>query len=234
MKNLREMDGVSLPVHRVSTGLGEGEEEIRWTVKCPNSHHVVDLETCEGCPHLEHIQQEAAGPQRLLCHAEAFSPAPLPGEGNELLLPPQLEHTRVDELMTQDVYCVGEEMLAEELAELFATRKVSGVPVLDEDERLVGVVSRADLLRASTEEKDTPRLHPERAGATACELMNAAPVVVREGTTVPQAAAVMADANVHRVLVVSSEDRVVGVLSAMDVVRWLAALSLGDKASHTS
>lgn len=52
--------------------------------------------------------------------------------------------------------------------------------------------------------------------------MNASPVVVREGTTVPQAAAVMAAARIHRVLVVSAEGKVVGVLSAMDVVRWVA------------
>jgi CBS domain-containing protein len=44
----------------------------------------------------------------------------------------------------------------------------------------------------------------------------------REGTTVPQAAAVMAAARVHRVLVVSAAGKVVGVLSAMDVVRWVA------------
>ena len=222
MKDLREAEGISSPIHRVSTGLGQGEEEIHWTVKCPDSQHVVDLEACEGCPHLERIQRGAAGPEGLRCHPEAPPPPPSPGEVYEPLLPPLLEHTRVDELMTRDLYCVGEEMLAEELAELFATRKVSGVPVLDEDERLVGVVSRADLLRASDEEKDTPRLHPERSGATASELMNATPVVVREGTTVPQAAAVMASARVHRVLVVSAEGKVVGVLSAMDVVRWVA------------
>jgi CBS domain-containing protein len=149
-------------------------------------------------------------------------PAHPPSKAYDPLLPPLLEHTRVDELMTQDVYCVDEGVSAEELAELFATREVSGVPVLDEDERLVGVVSRADLLRPSEGEDDTPRLHPERAGATASELMNASPVVVREGTTVPQAAAVMAAARVHRVLVVSAAGKVVGVLSAMDVVRWVA------------
>ncbi len=222
MKDLRETEGTCLSIHRVSTGLGEGEEEVRWTVKCPDSHHVVDLETCEGCPHLEHIQRGAAGPERLRCRPQVRPPAHPPSKAYDPLLPPLLEHTRVDELMTQDVYCVDEGVSAEELAELFATREVSGVPVLDEDERLVGVVSRADLLRPSEGEDDTPRLHPERAGATASELMNASPVVVREGTTVPQAAAVMAAARVHRVLVVSAAGKVVGVLSAMDVVRWVA------------
>ena len=52
--------------------------------------------------------------------------------------------------------------------------------------------------------------------------MNPSPVVVREGMTVPLAAAVMAAARVHRVLVVSAEGTVVGILTTLDVVRWLA------------
>jgi CBS domain-containing protein len=222
MKNLHETEGVTLPVHRVATGLGEGDEEVRWTVKCPATQHVVDLEKCEACPHLEHIQREAARPESLHCKPQVEPPHQSPGEAFEPLLPPLLEHTVVDELMTRDVYCVGEEMLAEELAELFASRKVNGAPVVDESGRLVGVVSRSDLLRAPDDEEHPPVLHPERAGATAAELMNPAPLSVPEGVTLPYAAAVMAAARVHRVLVVSPEGAVVGILTALDVVRWVA------------
>lgn len=223
MKPMHEDEAVSLPVHRVATGLGEGDEEVRWTVTCPAARHVVELGTCEACPHLSHLQREAAGPGAVHCHPPVESLPSPPAEPFDPLLPPLLEHTGVDELMTRDVYCVGEEMLAEELAELFATRKVSGVPVVDEDGRLLGVVSRSDLLRAQDDqEQHAPVLHPERAGATASELMNASPIVVREGVTIPYAAAVMAAARVHRVLVVSAEDTVVGILTALDVVRWVA------------
>jgi CBS-domain-containing membrane protein len=124
--------------------------------------------------------------------------------------------------MRRDVHCVGEELSAEELARLFATHKVSGVPVVDEDERLVGVVSRTDLLRAPEDEEEVPVLHPERAGATAAELMNPAPVVVREEMSVPQAAAMMVASHVHRVLVVAADGSVVGILTTLDVVRWVA------------
>lgn len=222
MKETHENQGVSLPVHRVATRLGEGDEEVRWTVRCPATRHVVELETCAACPHLEHIQRKAAGPEALHCHPKEESSSHSPGEAFDPLLPPLLEHTGVSELMTRDVYCVGEEMLAEELAELFATRKVSGAPVVDEDGRLLGVVSRTDLLRAPEDEEHPPVLHPERAGATAAELMNPAPLVVREDVSIPYAAAVMAASRVHRVLVVSSEGTVVGILTALDVVRWVA------------
>jgi CBS domain-containing protein len=220
MKNPRE--GVVLNVHRVSTELGEGEADIRHTVRCPSSHRVVNLGTCEDCPHLERIQRDTSGPQAVSCTPQSEPAGATRDERFEPLLAPLLEHTRVDELMTRDVYCVGEEVRAEELAKLFAARKVSGMPVVDEDERLVGVVSRTDLLCCPNDAEDLPVLHPERTRATAEELMNPSPVVVHEGATIPQAAAVMASARVHRVLVVSSEGTVVGILTTLDVVRWVA------------
>lgn len=224
MKNTQRNEGVILPVHRVSTELGEGDSEVHWTVKCPASQHTEDLRSCEVCPHLQAIQRDEAGPQALSCTPRR-SPPPVspPSQAFHPLLPPLLEHSRVGELMHRDVHCVGEELSAEELARLFATHQLSGVPVVDEDERLVGVVSRTDLLRAPEDEEEVvPVLHPERAGATAAELMNPAPVVVREELSVPQAAAMMAAAHVHRVLVVSAEGSVVGILTTMDVVRWVA------------
>jgi len=191
-------------------------------VRCPSSHRVVSLGTCESCPHLERIERDTSGPQAVSCTPQPEPSQSAPDARFEPLLSPLLEHTRVDELMTRDVFCVGEELSAEELAKLFVTHGVSGMPVVDEDERLVGVVSRTDLLRAPSDAEDTPVLHPERTRASAEELMNPSPVFVPEGTTIPQAAAVMASARVHRVLVVSSEGTVVGILTPLDVVRWVA------------
>jgi CBS domain-containing protein len=225
MKNSHPSDDVTLPIHRVSTELGEGETELRHTVNCPAAQRMVDLDTCEACPHLERIQREETGPQALSCSPRRQSPPPSVGRMFDPLLSPLLAKARVGELMTRDVYCVGEELGAEELAKLFASRKVSGMPVVDENARLVGVVSRADLLRPSNEEEDeedTPLLHPERTHATTTELMNIFPVVVHEDLSIPHAAAMMAAAHVHRVLVVSKDNTVVGILTTMDVVRWLA------------
>jgi CBS domain-containing protein len=42
-----------------------------------------------------------------------------------------------------------------------------------------------------------------------------------EGATVPQAAALMAYEGVHRAPVVSVDDRVVGIVSSLDVLKWL-------------
>jgi CBS domain-containing protein len=106
--------------------------------------------------------------------------------------------------------------------ELFSSRQVSGLPVLDEEGKLVGVVSRTDLLQPPNEEGEAPPLHPERAGATAAELMNRTPVVIEEGASMTRAAALMASSRVHRLLVMGRDGRVVGILTSLDIARWVA------------
>ncbi|HSP81009.1 MAG TPA: CBS domain-containing protein, partial [Myxococcaceae bacterium] len=96
------------------------------------------------------------------------------------------------------------------------------LPVLDEEGQLVGVVSRTDLLHPPSEEGEAPPLHPERAGASAGELMSRAPVVIEEGAPMGRAAALMASSGVHRLIVVASDGRVVGILTALDIARWVA------------
>ena len=51
------------------------------------------------------------------------------------------------DVMTADVISVGPDMPVRDIAELLYTRRISGVPVLDADSRLLGIVSERDLIR---------------------------------------------------------------------------------------
>ena len=87
--------------------------------------------------------------------------------------------------------------------DLLAERRISAVPVVDADRRVVGVVSEADLLYqvefagAVAERRVFPGRHqPDReksVGRTARELMTAPAVTARRGTTLAAAARVMDD-----------------------------------------
>src|SRR5687767_5119077 len=90
MKNPRQLEGVSLSVHRVSTELGEGEADIRHTVRCPSSRRVVNLGTCEACPHLENVERDASGPQAISCSPPSEPAGPTPDGRFEPLLSPLL------------------------------------------------------------------------------------------------------------------------------------------------
>ena len=59
----------------------------------------------------------------------------------------------VDQVMTRDVVTVGVDMPLKEAATVISERGVSGVPVCDEDGRVVGVLSESDLLFKQTGER---------------------------------------------------------------------------------
>ncbi|MFB7462947.1 CBS domain-containing protein [Streptomyces sp. NPDC056224] len=140
-----------------------------------------------------------------------------------------MHHRTVAELMTRDVVRARRDMPFKEIVKLLADNDVTAVPVVDELDRPMGVVSEADLLRKSSAQADpsgrTPIPHLEaweRAkaeGARAEELMSAPAVCARPDWTVVEAARLMAVQNVKRLPVVDETDRLRGIVSRGDLLR---------------
>ncbi|TJZ59040.1 CBS domain-containing protein [Streptomyces piniterrae] len=138
-------------------------------------------------------------------------------------------HRTVGELMTRKVVRARRDMPFKEVVKLLADNGVTAVPVVDELDRPMGVVSEADLLRKSSGQADpsgrTPMPHLEaweRAkaeGATAEELMSAPAVCARPEWTVVEAARLMEVQNVKRLPVVDETDRLQGIVSRADLLR---------------
>lgn len=120
----------------------------------------------------------------------------------------------VSSIMTHTVYCVRPEVGAERLGELFLKFAVSGLPVVDDDGRPMGVVSKTDLLAY--------RHNRAPATATARELMMPIVFSVTRDTPIAKAAALMADEGIHRLPVVDGAGAVCGIVSTLDLVRWMA------------
>jgi len=64
-----------------------------------------------------------------------------------LLYNPETTKNRVIDYATRDVITVRKDDALPEVAELFLTRPIRRLPVVDDDNRLIGVVSRRDLIR---------------------------------------------------------------------------------------
>ncbi|MCH0565736.1 MULTISPECIES: CBS domain-containing protein [unclassified Streptomyces] len=140
-----------------------------------------------------------------------------------------MQHRTVGDLMTRDVVRVHRDAPFKTIIRLMAESEVTALPVVDDLDHPVGVVSEADLLRTVAAHPDpaglplSPRLlegdQPGAEGVTAGELMSAPPVCARPGWTVVEAARLMDAERVKRLPVVDETDTLVGIVSRADLLR---------------
>ncbi|WP_329272229.1 CBS domain-containing protein [Streptomyces pseudovenezuelae] len=128
----------------------------------------------------------------------------------------------VSDVMTHTVVAVGSEASFKEIVELLDQWKVSALPVLVGEGRVVGVVSEADLMAKEefrdTEEGDPAERH--KAGAViASELMSTPAVTVHADASLAEAARIMARRHVKRLPVVDGVGLLQGVISRSDLLK---------------
>ncbi|MET9464688.1 CBS domain-containing protein [Streptomyces sp. NPDC006544] len=116
-----------------------------------------------------------------------------------------MKHAKVGFLMTDEVVSVVGRTPSADVAALLVEHDISGVPVLDADERVLGVISRTDLLA--------------QGHLTAQDLMTAPAVTVHAEQTVTEAARLITRRGVTRLPVVDEEDRLVGIVTRRDLLR---------------
>lgn len=131
------------------------------------------------------------------------------------------EDLRVADLMTLDPVTVTRDATIEEAEALLREFRVTGLPVVDDDDRLVGVISQTDLLYLAA---PTVRalIRNRDSGIRVGEVMSVPPITVDAAATLAQAARTMDRDHLHRLVVVDPEGRPVGVLSSMDYVALAA------------
>ena len=132
----------------------------------------------------------------------------------------------VREIMTSPAYRVHEGASLESALQVMATARVTSLPVVDRDGRVVGIISEADLLRERLE--PDPRAHlrlvAEPTGAlpaTVDQVMTAHPYTVWEDSDVAELARTFARTDWKSVPVVQG-DVLLGVVSRSDVIRAMA------------
>ncbi len=128
---------------------------------------------------------------------------------------------RVAEIMQTNLMTVrGSDTIADAIA-LLAESHVSGVPVIAEKGRLVGVLSNSDILEALADQPDPGERERLFEQTTVQEIMTARPQTITSDATVKDAAQRMLYLEVHR-LFVEDNGRLVGVVSTTDLVRAMA------------
>ncbi|MFI5675527.1 CBS domain-containing protein [Streptomyces cellulosae] len=146
----------------------------------------------------------------------------------------------VSDVMTRTVIAVGRDAPFKDIVELMDRWKVSALPVLEGEGRVVGVVSEADLL-SKEEFRDHDGRMSEladlgKAGAvTAGELMSTPAVTVHADALLPEAARIMARRRVKRLPVVDGVGLLQGVVSRSDLLKVFLRPDeeLADEIRHT-
>ncbi|MFE2705015.1 CBS domain-containing protein [Streptomyces mirabilis] len=146
-----------------------------------------------------------------------------------------MRQNKVGSVMATEVVTARYGTPFKEVARLLTEHRISGLPVIDEDDKVLGVISETDLMVRQAGVPDpyeTPRrfrftglTHGARRQAakgharTAGQLMSVPPVTVHADETIAEAARTMARSRVERLPVVDDEDRVVGIVTRRDLIQ---------------
>jgi CBS domain-containing protein len=114
-------------------------------------------------------------------------------------------------LMTEPVIFVPADSSVADIGRMLVARSLSGVPVVDDSERVVGFVSESDIL--------IPLLANE-IDKTASDVMSHPPIVVDEFTPIDAVMSTLQQSHIHHLPVVR-EGRLVGIITPRDILRYL-------------
>lgn len=141
------------------------------------------------------------------------------------------------DLMTRDVVTVASDTTVQELARLLLEHKISGLPVVDKEGRIIGIVSEGDLVYQDKKLHIPAFLeilggvvyleNPNRLGqdlmkmtaAKVGDLMTTRVYTVKEDTSVEAIATIMVEKKVNRVPVVDGTGKLVGIVSRQDLIK---------------
>lgn len=134
------------------------------------------------------------------------------------------------DVMTADVVSVSTRTPYKQIVDLLASRAISAVPVIDDQRRVVGIVSEADLLHklefngavaepAFLERKRRREAREKADAATASEMMTKRPIVAGVMDSITALAKLMESHRIKRVPIVDEQGRLVGIVSRRDLLR---------------
>jgi CBS domain-containing protein len=118
--------------------------------------------------------------------------------------------------MTQGAICVSADLSINDVVRVLLDNHISGAPVIDDQGHAIGVISKTDLLREQKRFAETGTIR------TVGDIMTPVAFTMKETAPISQAAALMAFEQIHRLPIVSDSGEVIGILSSIDVLRWIA------------
>ena len=114
------------------------------------------------------------------------------------------------DIMTRTVCTIRPQASAQEAAQLLSQKRISGLPVVDENSKIIGIVTEADIISKV-----------DREGLRVADIMSHEVITVDEETLVSDIAMLLTERKIKRVPVVQ-DNKLVGIISRADIVNAVA------------
>jgi len=114
------------------------------------------------------------------------------------------------DIMTRKVYSISPEASVQEVAQLLSRKSISGVPVIDKDAKIIGIVTEADIIGKVN-----------REGLRVADIMSPEIITVDEETGVGEIAMLLTERKIKRVPVMQN-GKLVGIVCRADIVQAVA------------
>ncbi len=158
-----------------------------------------------------------------------------------------LESILLKDIMSKNVVSVKKDTTLKELMDLFLDKHISGVPVVDEDDVAIGIVSKSDIIRSEKEIGENIRKEMSDAERPFCEssdggysqfdvnfqeatysttlvanIMQPTVISLAADDTIVKAINVMVDNRIHRVCVNRKNGKIAGIISTFGILNAIA------------
>jgi CBS domain-containing protein len=139
----------------------------------------------------------------------------------------------VADLMTKDVVTVKKTTTLDETARRLSGLRISGMPVVDDEDRVIGVIGELDIMMARQGRRRigirdlvrriTGEPVPKRKeGNHVGDVMSEPPITIKKNADVLEAARILDARRIKRLPVVDDQGKLIGVISRADVVRGMS------------
>ncbi|MCA9521375.1 MAG: CBS domain-containing protein [Myxococcales bacterium] len=215
-------------------------------VYCSRQRGRMGLDDCAACEFCHGITIDPTGRSSfLMCDVRhlPISARELPISSRPAREQSLATRTAISAIMQPVPVRIHPDSTVESVLEEVINRNLYGVPVVDDDGKPVGIISKSDFLRERYFERDSaewrqvavaddavtldlgPGFHIDEAThLVVSELMTPLVFCLPDEASVAQAAALMTIEGVHQVPVLDLDGRVCGIVSALDILRFYAQI----------
>lgn len=224
---------------RVSLEHTHGRNEP--VVFCPRTLTVTNVDGCRSCERFSGLCLSRGDTGAFLrC---AFSDDEPVGLKHEDLasdsFPMGICRAPVSEIMTSPVRSVTPEESLEDVAAIFSSESIGALPVIDAEGKVRGIITKSDALQRYYEHAEeqpladaialiertnggSERLHADDPEITVREVMTHQVYTIGDHASISRVAALMAYEHVHHIVLVDDRAQVTGIVSSLDIARWVA------------